>query len=96
MQPKPLCNLGKPIVAICATDEGPRRTLVIASLSGSIQVRDAISGLLLRLFEIPPKCTVNHIQLDGGVLLCATQQKQLTSFEFSVKLAFKQIITNRN
>lgn len=84
LQPKPLCNMGKPITAIRATNEGPRPTLVIASQKDSIQVRDARNGLLLRLIEIPELSTVRCIQLDGGILLCGTEQKQLLLYEFSV------------
>lgn len=71
-------------MAIKATKEGPRKILIVAARSSQINLRDAVSGLLLRIIEIPEKITVYSLLIDGGILHCGTNQNELISFDFTV------------
>lgn len=71
-------------MAIKATKEGPRKILIVAARASQINIRDAVSGLLLRIIEVPEKITVYSLLIDRGVLHCGTNQNELISFDFTV------------
>ncbi|XP_037025757.1 FK506-binding protein 5 [Bradysia coprophila] len=78
-----LCSVGKSIMALKATKEGPRKILIASSRCHNISVRDAISGLLLRTIEVPDKLTIYSILLDGGQLYCGTNKNLVFRYEFT-------------
>lgn len=71
-------------MAIKATKEGPRKILIVAARASQINIRDAVSGLLLRIIEVPEKITVYSLMIDRGILHCGTNQNELISFDFTV------------
>lgn len=81
-----LCTLGKSIMALKTAKEGPRKILIVSLRSSNINVRDAISGLLLRSIQVPLKITVYSILLDGGNIHCGTNQNIILTYDFAVKL----------
>ncbi|KAG4075595.1 hypothetical protein HA402_003420 [Bradysia odoriphaga] len=78
-----LCSVGRSIMALKATKEGPRKILIASSRCHNISVRDAISGLLLRTIEVPDKLTIYSILLDGGQLYCGTNKNLVFRYEFT-------------
>lgn len=79
-----LCTLGKSIIALKAAKEGSRKILIVSSRSNNINIRDAISGLLLRSIQVPLKITVNSILLDGSNIHCGTNQNFTLTYDFLV------------
>lgn len=75
-------------MAIKATKEGPRKILIVAARASQINLRDAVSGLLLRIIEVPEKITVYSLLIDGGIFHCGTNQNELISFDFTVSFRF--------
>ncbi|KAJ6632616.1 Zinc finger protein, partial [Pseudolycoriella hygida] len=78
-----LCSVGRSIMALKATKEGPRKILIVSSRSHNISVRDATTGLLLRTIEVPDKLTIYSILLAGGQLYCGTNKNLVFRYEFT-------------
>lgn len=67
-----------------ATKEGPRKILIIAPRLSHICIRDATTGLLLRVIGIPFKITIYSLVIDGGILHCGNNRSEIISIDFSV------------
>ena len=71
-------------MALKATKERQRKILIVSSRCHNINVRDAVSGLLLRTIEVPDKLTIYSILLHGGQLYCGTNKNLIFCYEFTV------------
>ncbi|XP_030764768.1 uncharacterized protein LOC115889002 [Sitophilus oryzae] len=76
-------NVGLCTMVIKATQEGPRKVLVVGYRGAPIYLRCAMSGLFLRYFSsdaISP--TVYSLILENNFLYCGTPQQSILVFSF--------------
>lgn len=81
---KPLCSTDSSIISIKATKEGVRKTLIVSSKGNLIHLRDAITGLLLRTFDVPESINIYSLLLNDGIIYCGTQKKEIRQYDFTV------------
>lgn len=68
-----------------AAKEGPRNILLVSSRGQTIQVRDAIDGLLLRtLSEDLAKASIYDMLIVGSTIYCGSNQQEIFSVDFTV------------
>lgn len=68
-----------------AAKEGPRNILLVSSRGQTIQVRDAIDGLLLRtLSEDLTKVSIYDMLIVGSTIYCGSNQHEIFSVDFTV------------
>ncbi|KRT82302.1 hypothetical protein AMK59_4533, partial [Oryctes borbonicus] len=83
------------ILAIKATQEGARRVIIVASRNTEITVRDAMSGLLLRVMDSTFYPTVYAMLLIDNFVYCGTSQHDILVFTFQDgQLQFKYEAVN--
>lgn len=75
----------KSVLALKATNEGPRRVLIVASRSQPITIRDAQSGLFLRTICGQKSHTVYSLMRDHNLIYCGTSSTSILVFDFTVR-----------
>ncbi|XP_076666683.1 uncharacterized protein LOC143368161 isoform X2 [Andrena cerasifolii] len=73
----------KSVLALKATNEGPRRVLIVASRSQPITIRDAQSGLFLRTICGQKSHTVYSLMRDHNLIYCGTSSTSILVFDFT-------------
>ncbi|CAL7949631.1 unnamed protein product [Xylocopa violacea] len=73
----------KSVLALKATNEGPRRVLIVASRSQPITIRDAQSGLFLRTICGQKSHTVYSLMRDNNLIYCGTSSTSIPVFDFT-------------
>ncbi|XP_053986381.1 uncharacterized protein LOC128880378 isoform X1 [Hylaeus volcanicus] len=73
----------KSVLALKATNEGPRRVLIVASRSQPITIRDAQNGLFLRTICGQKNHTVYSLMLDNNLIYCGTSTTSILVFDFT-------------
>ncbi|CAK9813524.1 Zinc finger protein 106 [Anthophora quadrimaculata] len=73
----------KSVLALKATNEGPRRVLIVASRSQPITIRDAQSGLFLRTICGQKNHTVYSLMRDHNLIYCGTSSTSIPVFDFT-------------
>lgn len=74
------------VLVMRATQEGPRKVLVVATRNAAVSVRDALSGLLLRTLQTPFFPTVYTLLFDRNLIYCGTSQHDILVYTFEVNL----------
>ncbi|KAK4884305.1 hypothetical protein RN001_000576 [Aquatica leii] len=70
------------ILMIKASQEGPRKVLIVAMRNSPVCVRDAISGLLLRTMQTSFSPTVYTLLIDKNLIYCGTSQHDILVYTF--------------
>ncbi|XP_043582176.1 uncharacterized protein PF11_0213-like isoform X3 [Bombus pyrosoma] len=73
----------KSVLALKATNEGPRRVLIVASRSQPITIRDAQNGLFLRTICGQKSHTVYSLMRDNHLIYCGTSSTSILVFDFT-------------
>ncbi|XP_076656802.1 uncharacterized protein LOC143361351 [Halictus rubicundus] len=73
----------KSVLALKATNEGPRRVLIVASRSQPITIRDAQNGLFLRTICGQKSHTVYSLMRDHNLIYCGTSTTSILVFDFT-------------
>ncbi|XP_026675015.1 uncharacterized protein LOC108631886 isoform X2 [Ceratina calcarata] len=73
----------KSVLALKATNEGPRRVLIVASRSQPITIRDAQNGLFLRTICGQRSYTVYSLMRDHNLIYCGTSSTSIPVFDFT-------------
>ncbi|CAD1469521.1 unnamed protein product, partial [Heterotrigona itama] len=73
----------KSVLALKATNEGPRRVLIVASRSQPITIRDAQSGLFLRTICGQKNHTVYSLMRNDNLIYCGTSSTSIPVFDFT-------------
>ncbi|KAG5333185.1 ZN106 protein, partial [Acromyrmex charruanus] len=73
----------KSVLALKATNEGPRRILIIASRNQPINIRDALTGLLLRMISGQNNSTVYSLLRHDNLIYCGTSSTSINVFDFT-------------
>ncbi|XP_076164651.1 uncharacterized protein LOC143145297 [Ptiloglossa arizonensis] len=73
----------KSVLALKATNEGPRRVLIVASRSQPITIRDAQNGLFLRTICGQKSHTVYSLMRDNNLIYCGTSTTSILVFDFT-------------
>lgn len=73
----------KSVLALKATNEGPRRILIIASRNQPINIRDALTGLLLRMISGQNNSTVYSLLRHNNLIYCGTSSTSINVFDFT-------------
>ncbi|XP_043255620.1 uncharacterized protein LOC122399195 isoform X2 [Colletes gigas] len=73
----------KSVLALKATNEGPRRVLIVASRSQPITIRDAQNGLFLRTICGQKNHTVYSLMRDNNLIYCGTSTTSILVFDFT-------------
>ncbi|KAK1118357.1 hypothetical protein K0M31_015059 [Melipona bicolor] len=73
----------KSVLALKATNEGPRRVLIVASRSQPITIRDAQSGLFLRTICGQKSHTVYSLMRNNNLIYCGTSSTSIPVFDFT-------------
>lgn len=73
----------KSVLALKATNEGPRRVLIVASRSQPITIRDAQNGLFLRTICGQRSYTVYSLMRDQNLIYCGTSSTSIPVFDFT-------------
>ncbi|XP_078035451.1 uncharacterized protein LOC144469267 isoform X2 [Augochlora pura] len=71
------------VLALKATNEGPRRVLIVASRSQPITIRDAQTGLFLRTISGEKSHTVYSLMRDHNLIYCGTSTTSILVFDFT-------------
>ncbi|XP_018351346.1 PREDICTED: uncharacterized protein LOC108753885 isoform X2 [Trachymyrmex septentrionalis] len=74
----------KSVLALKATNEGPRRILIIASRNQPINIRDALTGLLLRMISGQNNSTVYSLLRHNNLIYCGTSSTSINVFDFTM------------
>ncbi|KAG5320799.1 ZN106 protein, partial [Pseudoatta argentina] len=74
----------KSVLALKATNEGPRRILIIASRNQPINIRDALTGLLLRMISGQNNSTVYSLLRHDNLIYCGTSSTSINVFDFTM------------
>ncbi|XP_034936343.1 uncharacterized protein [Chelonus insularis] len=72
----------KPILALRASTEGPRKILIVASRNQPITIRDAQNGLFLRTISGQRNHTVYSLLMDKNLVYCGTSNTSIPVFDF--------------
>ncbi|XP_063994057.1 uncharacterized protein LOC135171449 isoform X2 [Diachasmimorpha longicaudata] len=72
----------KPVLALRASTEGPRKILIVASRNQPITIRDAQSGLFLRTIAGQRTHTVYSLMRDRNLVYCGTSSTSIPVFDF--------------
>lgn len=75
----------KSVLALKATNEGPRRVLIVASRNQPITIRDAQNGLFLRTICGQKSHTVYSLMRDYNLIYCGTSSTSIPVFDFTVR-----------
>lgn len=75
----------KSVLALKATNEGPRKVLIVASRSQPITIRDAQNGLFLRTICGQKSHTVYSLMRDHSLIYCGTSSTSILVFDFTVR-----------
>ncbi|XP_034177804.2 uncharacterized protein LOC117603114 [Osmia lignaria lignaria] len=73
----------KSVLALKATNEGPRKVLIVASRSQPITIRDAQNGLFLRTICGQKSHTVYSLMRDNNLIYCGTSSTSIPVFDFT-------------
>ncbi|XP_050487221.1 uncharacterized protein LOC126871915 isoform X3 [Bombus huntii] len=73
----------KSVLALKATNEGPRRVLIVASRSQPITIRDAQNGLFLRTICGQKSHTVYSLMRNNHLIYCGTSSTSILVFDFT-------------
>ncbi|XP_076235540.1 uncharacterized protein LOC143179958 [Calliopsis andreniformis] len=73
----------KSVLALKATNEGPRKVLIVASRSQPITIRDAQTGLFLRTICGQKSHTVYSLMRDHNLIYCGTSSTSILVFDFT-------------
>ncbi|XP_011696042.1 PREDICTED: uncharacterized protein LOC105454836 isoform X2 [Wasmannia auropunctata] len=73
----------KSVLALKATNEGPRRILIIASRNQPISIRDALTGLFLRTISGQKSHTVYSLLRHDNLIYCGTSSTSINVFDFT-------------
>lgn len=73
----------KSVLALKATNEGPRRVLIVASRNQPITIRDAQNGLFLRTICGQKSHTVYSLMRDYNLIYCGTSSTSIPVFDFT-------------
>lgn len=73
------------MLALKATNEGPRRVLIVASRNQPITIRDAQNGLFLRTICGQKSHTVYSLMRDYNFIYCGTSSTSIPVFDFTVR-----------
>ncbi|RLU22900.1 hypothetical protein DMN91_005178 [Ooceraea biroi] len=71
------------VLALKATNEGPRKILIVASRSQPITIRDATSGLFLRTISSHKNHTVYSLMRHHNLIYCGTGSTYINVFDFT-------------
>lgn len=74
----------KSVLALKATNEGPRRILIVASRNQPITIRDAQTGLFLRTISGQKNHTVYSLLRHENLIYCGTSSTSINVFDFTV------------
>lgn len=77
-------QLEKPIMALKATNEGPRRVLIVASRNQRPVIRDAVTGLILRTISSEKNYTIYSLLRNNSLIYCGTSSTVIPVFDFTV------------
>lgn len=72
------------VLALKATNEGPRRILIVASRNQPISIRDAQTGLFLRTIGGQKTHTVYSLMRHHNLIYCGTSSTSINVFDFTV------------
>ncbi|XP_076033216.1 uncharacterized protein LOC143020626 [Oratosquilla oratoria] len=93
---KGMCEMvqycGKAVMCLRATMEGSRKVLLVAAKTTPLMVRDAMSGLLLRMFE-HTQLTVYTALFDSGILYTGGSSKTIMVHDFTTGSSKGQMST---
>ncbi|XP_014599346.1 PREDICTED: putative histone-lysine N-methyltransferase 1 [Polistes canadensis] len=73
----------KSVLALKATNEGPRRVLIVASRNQPITIRDAQNGLFLRTICGQKNHTVYSLMQNNNLIYCGTSSTSILVFDFT-------------
>lgn len=73
----------KSVLALKATNEGPRRILIVASRNQPIAIRDAHTGLFLRTISGQKNHTVYSLLRHDNLIYCGTSSTSINVFDFT-------------
>ncbi|XP_043670697.1 MATH and LRR domain-containing protein PFE0570w-like isoform X1 [Vespula pensylvanica] len=73
----------KSVLALKATNEGPRRVLIVASRNQPITIRDAQNGLFLRTICGQKNHTVYSLMRNNNLIYCGTSSTSILVFDFT-------------
>ncbi|XP_070160563.1 extracellular matrix-binding protein ebh isoform X2 [Polyergus mexicanus] len=73
----------KSVLALKATNEGPRRILIVASRNQPITIRDAQTGLFLRMISGQKNHTVYSLMRHNNLIYCGTSSTSINVFDFT-------------
>ncbi|KAL6448721.1 hypothetical protein ACFW04_000501 [Cataglyphis niger] len=73
----------KSVLALKATNEGPRRILIVASRNQPITIRDAQTGLFLRTISGQKNHTVYSLMRHNNLIYCGTSSTSINVFDFT-------------
>jgi len=74
----------KSVLALKATNEGPRRILIVASRNQPITIRDAQTGLFLRTISGQKNhITVYSLLRHDNLIYCGTSSRSINVFDFT-------------
>ncbi|XP_071629906.1 uncharacterized protein [Temnothorax longispinosus] len=73
----------KSVLALKATNEGPRKILIVASRNQPIAIRDALNGLFLRTISGQKNHTVYSLLRHNNLIYCGTSSRSINVFDFT-------------
>ncbi|XP_071568615.1 uncharacterized protein [Temnothorax nylanderi] len=73
----------KSVLALKATNEGPRKILIVASRNQPIAIRDALNGLFLRTISGQKNHTVYSLLRHNNLVYCGTSSRSINVFDFT-------------
>ncbi|XP_029168307.1 uncharacterized protein LOC114938486 isoform X2 [Nylanderia fulva] len=71
------------VLALKATNEGPRRILIVAARCQPITIRDAQNGLFLRTISGQKNHTVYSLMRHNNLIYCGTSSTSINVFDFT-------------
>jgi len=80
----------KSVLALKATNEGPRKILIVASRNQPINIRDALTGLFLRTISGQKSHTVYSLLRHDNLIYCGTSSTSINVFDFTASDNFSE------
>lgn len=74
----------KSVLALKATNEGPRKILIVASRNQPITIKDAQTGLFLRMIYSQKNHTVYSLIRHYNLIYCGTSSTSINVYDFTV------------
>lgn len=74
----------KSVLALKATNEGPRKVLIVASRNQPITIRDAFTGLFLRQISGQKNYTVYSLLRHNNLIYFGTSSTSIPVYDFVV------------